>query len=72
MRRLIDKKTLKTMVPLSERTIDAMEKRGEFPKRFALSPRCVVWDIVEIEEWMDRQKAEGRQALRPGITPICS
>ncbi|WP_245942053.1 hypothetical protein [Sphingomonas gilva] len=20
-----------------------MEQRGEFPRRFALSPRCVVW-----------------------------
>jgi prophage regulatory protein len=31
------------MVPLADRTIYEMEQRGEFPRRFALSPRCVVW-----------------------------
>ncbi|HMI75540.1 MAG TPA: AlpA family phage regulatory protein, partial [Steroidobacteraceae bacterium] len=29
-----------------------MEQRGEFPRRFALSPRCVVWDLAEVEAWM--------------------
>src|SRR5436190_4917104 len=29
-----------------------MEQRGEFPRRFALSPRCVVWDLAEVEAWL--------------------
>lgn len=68
MRRLIDKKTRRSIVPLSDRTIDEMEKRGEFPRRFAISPRCVVWDLDEIERWMENQKVAGKQAIRPGVT----
>ena len=29
-----------------------MEQRGEFPRRFALSPRCIVWDLGEVEAWL--------------------
>lgn len=43
---------LKQMVPLADSTIFGMEQRGEFPRRFALSPRCVVWDLSEVEEWL--------------------
>ncbi|MDN5872001.1 MAG: AlpA family transcriptional regulator [Nitrococcus sp.] len=25
-----------------------MERRGEFPRRFNLTPRCVVWDLEEV------------------------
>ena len=31
------------LVPLADSTIHEMEQRGEFPRRFALSPRCIVW-----------------------------
>lgn len=71
MKQLINKKTLKKMVPLSERTIDAMEKRGEFPKRFALSPRNVVWDLEDIEDWILQRKMACEQAARPGINHVC-
>ena len=40
------------MVPLAESTIYEMEQRGEFPRRFALSARCVVWDLSEVEAWL--------------------
>ncbi|MBV9565806.1 MAG: AlpA family phage regulatory protein [Bradyrhizobium sp.] len=40
------------MVPLADNTICEMEQRGEFPRRFALSPRCVVWDLSEVEAWL--------------------
>ena len=68
-KRLINKKTLHSMVPLSERTIDAMEKSGKFPRRFALTARSVVWDQDDVVAWMDQQKAAGAQAARPGVTP---
>lgn len=67
MKRLINKKTLHSMIPLSERTIDAMEKDGKFPRRFALTSRNVVWDADEVENWITQQKESGRQAERPGI-----
>lgn len=50
--RTIRRQQLKEMVPLAESTIFGMEQRGEFPRRFALSPRCVVWDLAEVETWL--------------------
>ena len=48
--RTIRRQQLKQIVPLADSTIFGMEQRGEFPRRFALSPRCVVWDLSEVEE----------------------
>ena len=50
--RTIRRQQLKQIVPLADSTIFGMEQRGEFPRRFALSPRCVVWDLSEVEEWL--------------------
>ena len=37
----IRRQQLRDIVPLADSTIYEMEQRGEFPRRFALSPRCV-------------------------------
>jgi prophage regulatory protein len=50
--RSIRKAQLLQMVPLADSTIWEMEQRGEFPKRFLLTPRCVVWDLAEVEAWL--------------------
>jgi prophage regulatory protein len=50
--RTIRRHQLREMVPLADSTIFGMEQRGEFPRRFALSPRCVVWDLAEVEDWL--------------------
>lgn len=67
---LINRKTLLAMIPLSERAIFNMEKRGEFPRRIALTSRNVAWDLAEIEEWIETRKRSGEQADRPGVTVI--
>ena len=64
---VINRKQLLKKVPLCERTILDMEKRGEFPKRFSVTQRLVVWDLAEIDEWIARQQAAGVQQLPPGI-----
>lgn len=46
LKRAIKKVQLRQMVPLADSTIWEMEQRGEFPRRFRLSPRCVVWDLA--------------------------
>ena len=33
-----------------------MERRGEFPRRFNLTPRCVVWDLGEVDAWLAERK----------------
>ena len=52
IKRTIRREQLREMVPLADSTIYEMEQRGEFPRRFALSPRCVVWDLSEVEAWL--------------------
>lgn len=50
--RTIRRAELKSIVPLADSTIYEMEQRGDFPRRFALSPRCVEWDLAKIEAWL--------------------
>lgn len=62
---LISKKQLLAMIPLCERTIYNFEKQGRFPRRIALSSRKVVWDLAEVEEWINSCRESG-SASRPG------
>lgn len=60
---------LREMVPLSDSTIYAMEQRGEFPRRFVLSPRCIVWDLAEVHAWLLARRAKPIQrAQHPDVT----
>lgn len=55
-KRVIRRPELRKIVPLADTTIYEMEQRGEFPKRFFLTPRCVVWDLAEVEIWLDERR----------------
>ena len=69
IRRTIRRQQLREMVPMADSTIYEMEQRGEFPRRFALSPRCIVWDLAEVEAWlMARRAAPIRRAQHPDVT----
>jgi predicted DNA-binding transcriptional regulator AlpA len=48
IKRTIRRGELRQIVPLADSTIYEMEQRGEFPRRFALTTRCVVWDLSEV------------------------
>lgn len=65
-RRTIRRTELHKIVPLSGTTIYDMERRGEFPRRFNLSSRCVVWDLAEVEAWIAarRQVSDAAQMKR--------
>lgn len=54
----IRKCELRKIVPLADTTIYQMEQRGEFPKRFNLSPRCVVWSLIEVEDWVESRRQD--------------
>ena len=56
--RTIRRHELKQIVPLADTTIYEMEQRGEFPRRFALGPRCVVWDLAEVEAWLASRRGQ--------------
>lgn len=57
--RAIRRTQLRQIVPLADTTIYEMERRGEFPRRFALTRRCVVWDLAEVEAWLAARKRDG-------------
>lgn len=68
IKRSIRRRQLREMVPLADSTIYEMEQRGEFPRRFALSPRCVVWDLAEVEAWLaSRRSAPVARAQSPDV-----
>lgn len=67
-RRTIRRHELRQIVPLAETTIYEMERRGEFPRRFNLTPRCVVWDLAEVEAWVEERKQAPRgHTARPDV-----
>lgn len=69
-RRAIRRTELRQIVPLADTTIYDMERRGEFPQRFNLTSRCVVWDLREVEAWIDeRRKASRTDQLRRAPSP---
>ena len=69
IRRTIRRQQLREMVPMADSTIYEMEQRGEFPRRFALSPRCIVWDLAEVEAWLiARRTSPIRRAQSPDVT----
>lgn len=71
--RTIGRHELRLIVPLADSTIFEMEKRGEIPHRFNLSPRCVVWDLAEVEAWLDdRRKAHFEVRTRIAAAPDLS
>ena len=62
--RAIRRGQLRQIVPLADTTIYEMERRGEFPRRFALTRRCVVWDLAEVEAWLAARKRDGEAGVQ--------
>jgi predicted DNA-binding transcriptional regulator AlpA len=57
---------------LADSTIYEMEQRGEFPRRFFITERCVVWNLAEVEAWLEerRRASNADQANRgPSVRP---
>ncbi len=71
-RRTIRRHELRQIVPLAETTIYQMGQRGEFPRRFRLTTRCVVLYLEEVEAWIEAPQkgftiSEDGQARRTGV-----
>ena len=58
--RTIRRHELRQIVPLADTTIYDMEQRGEFPQRFYLTARTVVWDLGEVEAWLEQRRQASR------------
>lgn len=59
MRRTIRRNELRQIIPLADSTIFELERHGDFPKRFFLTARCVVWDLAEVEAWLESRRQPG-------------
>ena len=69
-KRTIRRHQLRELVPLADTTIYDMEQRGEFPQLFYLKARCVVWDLAEVEAWLEeRRRASRAQTAKRAPTP---
>jgi|SRR5450830_400546 len=62
---LIKRRQLLQKVPLCERTILDLEKRGKFPRRFSITSRLVAWDLKEIDTWIEEQQITAHRPLPP-------
>lgn len=70
IKRTLRRHQLREMVPLADTTIYDMEQRGEFPQRFYLTSRCVVWDLSEVEAWLEeRRRASRAKAVKRAPIP---
>ncbi|MFO7543361.1 MAG: AlpA family phage regulatory protein [Thiobacillus sp.] len=69
LRRTIRRNELRQMVPLADSTIYELERRGEFPQRFFLTARCVVWDLAEIAEWLRSRRQPGDNGVKKAPMP---
>ena len=69
LRRTIRRTELRQIVPLADSTIYEMERRGEFPQRFFLTPRCVVGDLAEVMAWLDSRRRGGDGGVKKAPAP---
>ena len=70
VRRTIRRNELRRIVPLADTTIYELEQRGEFPRRFNLTARCVVWDLGEVEDWLvARRRASDAALIARALSP---
>ena len=54
---------------LARTTIYHLEKRGEFPQHFLITPRCAVWFEDEIDEWLESRRDK---KIEPAMWPDVS
>ena len=69
LRRTIRRSELRQIVPLADSTIYELERRGEFPQRFYLTARCVVWDLAEVMAWLQRRRQAGSSGVKKAPMP---
>ena len=67
--RTVRRAELRRIVPLADTTIYELEQRGEFPRRFNLTARCVVWDLAEVEAWLVARR-HASEAAQLGRAPF--
>lgn len=69
-RRFVRKSELRRIVPLGASTIYELEKSNDFPRRILLTPRIAVWDVAEVEAWVDQRRKDTEMGrIKPAVSP---
>lgn len=70
-RRFVRKRELRQIVPLAYTTIYELEKNNDFPRRILLTPRIPVWDLAEVEAWVDQRRKDTETGkIKPAVAPL--
>ncbi len=65
-RRTLRREQVLNKTGLSRTSQYNLEKAGDFPRHFMLTPRCAVWFEDEVDVWLDdRRKNQIQAALAP-------
>ncbi len=65
-RRTLRREQVLNKTGLSRTSQYNLEKAGDFPQHFMLTPRCAVWFEDEVDVWLDdRRKNQIQAALAP-------
>jgi len=75
MKRALNKAKLVEKTSLSMSTIDALEKSGNFPKRFYITDRRAAWNEDEVERWLDERQAKSPEVFigkKPPVEKRCN
>jgi len=68
IRRYIRRPEVRNKTGLSDTTIYNLEKSGQFPLHFMLTPRCAAWDEIEVDAWLEsRRVLPARAAPAPDV-----
>lgn len=69
IRRTIRRDQVLTKTGLSRTNLYLLERKGEFPHHFLLTPRCAVWFEDEIDVWLEaRRQAVVKAAPWPNVS----
>lgn len=69
VRRTIRRHTMLAKTGLSRSTAYNLEKAGDFPAHFMLTPRCAVWFEDEVDTWLVSRR---QTALPSAMAPDCT
>jgi prophage regulatory protein len=65
-RRTLRREQLLNKTGLSRTSQFNLEKAGDFPKHFMLTPRCAVWFEDEVDNWLESRQ---RNAIKAAMAP---
>lgn len=69
IKRTLRRPAVQAKTGLSRTSIYQLEKAGDFPQHFLLTPRCAVWDEAEIDAWLaSRQQSPAKAIAGPDHT----